>query len=157
LLDIGAGFIPTVSLNTLAYDDARLRHFQGIVFVTYTTSVGKTRLESGMTRVDQLVVWAQAGGEEFNGVMVFDEGGCGRGGGGGGEGGGGWSADPGVTDSFPSFPSLSSLPFIQATKPRNFYPRRIRPSAQEGTKRAARRRSAWRRSSNACPGRGSAT
>lgn len=79
LTDVGAGHIPHVSLNTLSYDDPRLDTFEGIVFVTYTTSVGRTRFDEGQTRVEQLVRWANRWGkEEFNGVMVFDEGREGR-------------------------------------------------------------------------------
>ena len=71
-----------MSLNTLSYDDPRLNTFEGVIFVTYTTSVGKTRYDDGQTRVEQLVQWASGGGmEEFNGVMVFDEGREGREGG----------------------------------------------------------------------------
>lgn len=51
-------------------------HTQGILFVTYNTSIQQSRggmfAEDGISRVDQLVAWA--GGDHFNGVLVFDEG-----------------------------------------------------------------------------------
>ena len=127
LRDIGAGHIPTMTLNSITYGSRQLETFevggwvgcvslllrlacverpprlackmrpnpksksvsqsvsqsslpstqtqtppQGILFVTYSTSVGYSRDYDATTRVDQLVEWA--GGESFNGVIAFDEG-----------------------------------------------------------------------------------
>jgi hypothetical protein len=60
-----------VFLTTRIFTHARI-DAQGILFVTYSTSIGQSRqvnmFEEAETRVDQLVQWA--GGAAFNGACV---------------------------------------------------------------------------------------
>jgi hypothetical protein len=71
--DIGAGDIPTISLQKLTYDDISLK--KGVLFVTYSSLVasrkGRAKKKQSMSRIEQIVKWC--GGAKFDGCIMFDE------------------------------------------------------------------------------------
>ena len=75
LRDIGAGKIPVYALNKMKYAkisaDVNGGVKKGVIFSTYSSLIGAS--QSGgkyKTRLKQLLQWC---GEDFDGVIVFDE------------------------------------------------------------------------------------
>ena len=75
LRDIGAGKIPVYPLNKMKYaeisGDVNGGVKKGVIFSTYSSLIGES--QSGgeyKTRLQQLLQWC---GEDFDGVIVFDE------------------------------------------------------------------------------------
>ena len=75
LRDIGAGKVPVFALNKMKYAkisaDVNGSVKKGVIFSTYSSLIGES--QSGgkyRTRLKQLLQWC---GEDFDGVIIFDE------------------------------------------------------------------------------------
>jgi hypothetical protein len=76
--DIGAGHIPSFSLQQLDYSPLAKTVKQGVIFCTYSSLIAVKRNKKGgggsggaVTRLQQLVAWM--GGAGADGCILFDE------------------------------------------------------------------------------------
>lgn len=75
--DIGAAYMPLLSLKDVKYDediDNHKRPFTcGVLFCTYSTLIGVKAGPPTVTRIEQLITWMKGGKGGGMGCIVFDE------------------------------------------------------------------------------------
>ena len=67
LEDVGAGFIPCISINKCEYGPIKKQFQFGVIFVTYSSLVASSGKRS---RLKQLLAWCE---KDFEGCIMFDE------------------------------------------------------------------------------------